>query len=175
MRLFIRAVLCLLSTVALAAPPKDSPKLKIFTGPPTPEMVKDMRENPWDVEFITQDGKYSRIAGYPSKETCEAAIPQVLREQSGFNGHCVYMEWGTGRIIGSQDPGWSLSDQWVVEFNAVDGKYNRIGVGFPSKEACEAAIPFQLRMHTQGGYNGRCIELKEGNYMGSHDPVWAGK
>jgi hypothetical protein len=136
-------------------------------------MMEHMRANPWDVEFITPDGKYSRIAGYPSKETCEAAIPQVLREQSGFNGHCVYMEWGTGRIIGSQDPAWSGSDQWVLEFNAVDGKYKRIGFGYPSKEVCEGAIPVELRI--QGGYNGHCIEFKDGHYLGSHDPAWAGK
>jgi len=63
-------VLCLISTAALADPPK------VFTGPPCPEMMKRMLANPWDVEFITSDGKYSRIAGYPSKETCEAAIPR---------------------------------------------------------------------------------------------------
>ena len=167
-------VLCLLSTPALADPPAETLK-PTFHGSPTPEMVKHMRENPWAVEFIGYMGQWSRIGGYPSKAACEAAIREELPMGQGGDGHCVYMEWSTGSIIGSQDPVWSLSDQWVVEFNAVDGKYSRVGVGYPSKEACEAAIPFQLRMHTQGGYNGHCIALRDGHYVGSRDPAWAGK
>jgi hypothetical protein len=167
------AVLCvtgfallLISTAALA----DLPA--VHNGPPSPEMMKEMLANPWSVEFITADGQYSRIAGYPSKEACEAAIPKVLREQGGYNGHCVYDDWSSGRIIGSQDPDWDGRDYWFVEFHAVDGRYSREG-GYHSKEACDAAIPKVLQK--EGGYNGHCIERKDGHFIGSQDPAWAGR
>jgi hypothetical protein len=162
MRLSRLVGLCLLSTAALA-------------GPPSPEMMKDMINNPWAVEFIGMMGQWSRIGGWPTRAACEAAIQDLPMGQGG-DGHCVYNDWSSGRIIGSQDPAWAGSyrwDQWVIEFNAVDGKYRRVGVGFSSKAACESAIPFQLRM--QGGYNGHCIEFKDGHYVGSHDPAWAEK
>jgi hypothetical protein len=223
----------LLCTAALA-----DDALTVHNGPPSPEMMKDMINNPWAVEFIGMMGKWSRIGGWPtraacevairdlpkgqggdghcvyndwssgriigsqdpawdgrdywfvefhavdgrysreggyhSKEACEAAIPKVLQKDRGYNGHCI--ERKDGHFIGSQDPAWAGSDrwdQWVIEFNAVDGKYRRIGVGFPSKDACESAIPFQLRM--QGGNNGHCIQFKDGDYVGSQDPAFAGK
>jgi len=163
MRLSRLLGLCILSTSALG-------------HPPPPEPAEEMLRNPWVVEFVFGLGPhrpgYSRINGYPTKAACEAAI-RTLPPGGGGDGHCVYMEWGTNRIIGSQDPDWSGKDQWVIEFNAVDGKYRRHGDAYPSKEECEAAIPFQLRM--QGGYNGHCIEFKDGHYVGSHDPAWAGK
>jgi len=158
--------LCLLSTATVA-------------GPPSPEMMKEMLANPWDVEFITQDGKYSRIAGYPSKETCDSAIPKVLGEQSGFDGHCVYMEWSTGRILGTQDPEWiALNERhggWSVEFIDSMGKWSRIG-GYQSKVACEAVI--HALPKSQGG-DGHCVlgEWKDGRvvFFGSQDPAWTGK
>jgi hypothetical protein len=45
--------------------------------------------NPWTVEFTTTDGRYGRMLGYPSKEAGEAAKPRVLKEQGGYNGHCI--------------------------------------------------------------------------------------
>src|SRR6516162_484628 len=69
--------LCLLSTAPLA-------------GQPSPEAMKAEIANPWGVEFTRTTGEWSRIFGHPSREACEAAIPQVLAKQSGYNGHCVY-------------------------------------------------------------------------------------
>ena len=63
-------VFCLLSTAALAH------KVSLETG--------------WLLEFTTTEGKFSREGVYDTKEACEAAIPDVLREQSGYNGHCFY-------------------------------------------------------------------------------------
>ena len=74
-------ILCLLSTAAFAG--------LVEVGP-------------WVVEFTTVDGQYSRAPGYPSKEACEAAIPRVLQEQNGYNGHCI--KWKDDHFIGSWDP-----------------------------------------------------------------------
>jgi hypothetical protein len=61
----------------------------------------------WLLEFTTTDGKFSRVGVYDTREACEAAIPAVLKEQSGYNGHCVYSNPKTGEITGSQDPAFS--------------------------------------------------------------------
>jgi hypothetical protein len=64
------------------------------------------------MEFTREDGKYSRLGAYPSKEACEAAIPNELQKQKGYNGHCIEFKaghregskWIEGHFIGSQDP-----------------------------------------------------------------------
>ena len=159
-------VLCLLSKAALADQPvptssQPPPTRAVTNGPPSPEMMKDMLANPWAVEFIGMMGKWDRIAGYPSKEACEAAIP-TLPKGHGGDGHCVYHDWRTGRIIGSQDPAWAgLKGPWIMEFTTVEGRYSRAG-DYPSKAAGESAIPRVLYIQGGGGYNGHCI-------------AWAGK
>jgi hypothetical protein len=59
------------------------------------------------VEFITTDGQFSRMLGYPTREACEAAIPAVLKEQGGFNGHCIEWDSKSATFKGSQDPAWA--------------------------------------------------------------------
>jgi hypothetical protein len=150
MRLSRLVGLCLLSTGALAGP----------TRPAT-----------WAVEYSSADGKYfGRDLSFFTKEECEAAIPRVLKEWPGYQpAHCI--EWKNGQFIGSWDP--QLAEgSWAMEFTTGDGKYSR-AVGYPSKESCKAAIPTVLR--NEAGRNGHCIEWKDGHYVGSHDPAWAGK
>jgi hypothetical protein len=74
---------------------------------------------------------------------------------------------------------------WAMEFIQQEtGQYSRI-LGYPSKAACEAAIPAE--MQRQRGDNGHCIEwvpqhiegnppkLVKGRFIGSQDPEQAGK
>ena len=102
MRLFIRAVLCLLSTATLADP------VPVSSGPHAPRPG-------WRMEYIQQEtGEYSRFGPYPSKAACEAAIPAEMQHRRGDNGHCIewipdHMEGNPpklirGHFIGSQDP-----------------------------------------------------------------------
>jgi hypothetical protein len=61
----------------------------------------------WAVEFITSEGKYSRIFGssaapYLTEDACKAAMPAVLKQQGGFDGHCV--QFKSAKFIGSHDP-----------------------------------------------------------------------
>jgi hypothetical protein len=84
---FSMLVFCLLSTAALAH------KVSLKTG--------------WLLEFTTTDGKFSRVGVYDTKEACEAAIPDVLREQNGYNGHCFYYNPRASEHAGSQDPAFS--------------------------------------------------------------------
>jgi hypothetical protein len=58
----------------------------------------------WFVEFTTTDGQFIRIAGYKTREACEAAIPAAMKAKNGHNGHCVYFDSKTGTMEGSQDP-----------------------------------------------------------------------
>ena len=157
--------LCLLSTAAFA----DLPA--VHNGPPSPEMMKEMLANPWLIEFIGYMGEWTRINGYPTKAACEADIAKQPKGWGG-DGHCVYNDWSSGRIIGSQDPVWDGRDYWFVEFHPIDGGYSRKG-GYHSKEACEAQITKVLQK--ERGYNGRCIERKDGHFIGSQDPAWAGR
>jgi hypothetical protein len=95
--------LCLLSTTALADPPD-----RVTHGPTA-------LPGGWVMEYIQQEtGKYSRVGGYPSKATCEAALPAAMQSWRGDNGHCIewvpqHMEGNPpklvrGHFIGSQDP-----------------------------------------------------------------------
>ena len=83
----MRFALCLLSTAALA-------------HKPSPEALQDH----WVVEFITTDGQFSRMRGYPTREACEAAIPAVLKEQGGFNGHCIESDSKSATFKGHKIP-----------------------------------------------------------------------
>lgn len=65
--------LCLVSTAA-------------FARASSPEELADQLKNPWVVEFITSDGKFSRILGYPTLEACEAAIPAVCNSKEDSAG-----------------------------------------------------------------------------------------
>jgi len=166
MRLSMLVGLCLLSTAALA-------------HKPSPEAMKEMVENPWAVEFTGTMGEWSRISGYPSREACEAAIPQVLAEQRGYNGHCVYNDLSTARILGTQDPAWieenQRSGRWSVEFIGPEGEWARLG-GFLSKAACEAII---RELPKDRGGDGHCVhgEWEDGGlrFIGSQDPALTGK
>ena len=68
------------------------------------------------MEFIqVESGHYSRIIGYTSKATCEAAKPAEMQRQHMDNVHCIewkgpHLEGGKtlpGHYIGSQDPAWA--------------------------------------------------------------------
>jgi hypothetical protein len=58
--------------------------------------------HPWALEFTTTEGTYKRYFGYESKEACEAAMPKTLKDEQGYNGHCIPFE--NGHLVGSQDP-----------------------------------------------------------------------
>jgi hypothetical protein len=199
---FLVALLCLLSRASLAdqpSPPQQQPppQRRVTNGPPSPEMMKHMLANPWVVEFIGMMGKWSRIVGYPSKEACEAAIPTLPKGQGG-DGHCVYIDWKRGRMLGSQDPAWTgkhageLSEfagelnaanpvnpntqkiHWAAEFLRADGKYERT-VMFLSLEDCEAGLANAMsKTQSPPASQGHCIYLNDnGQYVGSKDPAWA--
>jgi len=161
-RLSMLVGLCLLSTAPLA-------------GQPSPEAMKAEIANPWGVEFTRTTGEWSRIFGHPSRKACEAAIPQVLAKQSGYNGHCVYHDLSTARILGTQDPAWIAENErmwgWSVEFIGPEGKWARRG-GLASKATCEAIIHELPK--DQGG-DGHCVhgEWKDGDlrFIGSQDPA----
>jgi hypothetical protein len=53
---------------------------------------------------------------------------------------------------------------WSVEYITPEGEYSRVGT-YPSKEACEAAISKEVQK--DHGYNGHCIEWKDGDFIGS--------
>lgn len=74
-------VLCLFSTATLAH------KVSLY-------------QNEWFVEFTTTDGQFIRIAGYKTREACEAAVPAAMRVKSGHDGHCVYFRSKTGDTMG---------------------------------------------------------------------------
>ena len=57
---------------------------------------------------------------------------------------------------------------WYVEFIKPDGSYEMVGE-YVSKAACEAAIPDAIKEHG-GGYNGHCVEEKNGKLIGSQNP-----
>ena len=145
MRLSMLVGLCFLSTAALADPPAppaydptnipahtptqdpaitDIPVPGPSPAPPTTpkgslrKVVTGPMAIPdgWALEFIQENGHYSRIGGYTSKAECEAAREAEMRRQHGANDHCI--EWKAqhlegnppktvpGHYIGSQDPAW---------------------------------------------------------------------
>jgi hypothetical protein len=82
MRLSMLVGLCLLSTAALAG-------------------LVDTSDG-WVAEFILVDGSYTRYGHYVSKDACEAALPGLLKQYGGYNGHCIELK--DFHFIGSQDP-----------------------------------------------------------------------
>ena len=98
MRHLIVFGLTLASCAALA---QTGGEARFYSGPGINQ------EGHWVVEFITPEGQYNRIAGpstapYLTEDACKAAMPAVLKQQGGFDGHCVQLK--NHKFIGSRDP-----------------------------------------------------------------------
>ena len=67
--------------------------------------------------------------------------------------------------------GEMFKNPWLVEFIGMMGKWTR-KYGYPTKEACEAAI---LTLPKGDGGDGHCVyhDWKNGLIIGSQDPAWA--
>jgi hypothetical protein len=101
----------------------------------------------------------------------------VLREQSGYNGHCIEYKAQGGYFIGSQDPvqqalmvrattpipprpipplspaATEVREGWTLAYTGADGKKRSRGE-YVSQEACMAAMP------ALGASEGHCIAVR---------------